>query len=354
MKRTTKYVFLDVHAATTTFSVREAGGAVIARSVVPTEEAALVEYLGGMRGAIHVGLEEGTQAQWLHDLLVPLVHRVTVCDRRGEGQQGNKADQLDADQGSELLRRGALRAVYHDSAQRLTLKELARTYQNVVEDGTRVMLRLKALFRARGVRTPGRRVYGAQNRAQWLAKLADPGVRFRAEALYAELDVLRELRAKAKAALVKEARRDPAWSCLRTIPLLGPVRVSLLLAVLQTPWRFRTKRNLWAYAGLAVVTRTSSEYEVVGNRVVRRSRAPMTRGLNRNHNRIVKNVFKSAATAALGRPGPLQDLYFAMIDGGMRPELARVTLTRKLAAITLHVWKKGERFDPAKLTLQAR
>ena len=354
MKRTTKYVFLDVHAATTTVSVRVESGAVIARSVLPTEESALVEYFRGMRGAIHVGLEEGTQAQWLHDLLAPQVHRVIVCDRRGKGQEGNKADKLDADRGSELLRRRALRAVYHGSADRAPLKELARTYQNVVEDGTRVMLRLKALFRARAIRTPGRRVYGVRERAQWLAKLADRGVRFRAQVLYAELDVLRALREKAKVSLVREARRDPAWRLLCTIPMLGPVRVSLLLAVLQTPWRFRSKRNLWAYAGLAVVTASSADYELMGGRVVKRTRAPMTRGLNRNHNRIVKSVFKSAATSAVGHRGPLQDFYYALLERGMRPELARVTLARKLSAVFLNMWKKGECFDPAKLTLQAR
>lgn len=35
----------------------------------------------------------------------------------------------------------------------------------------------------------------------------------------------------------------------------------------------------------------------------------------------------------------------------MRPELARVTLARKLAALTLRLWKTGERYDPTKLTL---
>jgi hypothetical protein len=38
----------------------------------------------------------------------------------------------------------------------------------------------------------------------------------------------------------------------------------------------------------------------------------------------------------------------------MREELARVTLTRKLATVTLRPWKKGERFDPTQLTEQAR
>jgi transposase len=89
-------------------------------------------------------------------------------------------------------------------------------------------------------------------------------------------------------------------------------------------------------------------------RPVRRRRAPLTRGLNRNHNRVLKDVFKGAATAATTRPGPLQEWYQARLAGGMRPELARVTLARKLAALTLRVWKHGEPFDPTKLTMQAR
>ncbi len=354
MKRTTKYVALDVHQASTITSVREESGRVIARSILPTEEPALVEFFRGMRGAVHVAFEEGTQAQWLHDLLVPLVDRVVVCDRRGESQQGNKGDQVDADQLSELLRRGGLRAVYHGSAHRADLKEFTRTYRNLVEDSTRVMLRIKALFRARAIPTPGTTVYHATGRARWLEQLPERGVRLRAEVLYAELDVLRALRPQAKAAMVAEAKRDPAWPVLGAIPFYGPVRVALLLATMQTPWRFRTKRNLWAYAGLAVVTRSSADYTLVAGQPVRRRRAPMTRGLNPNHNRVLKDVFKGAATAATARPGPLQDVYCGLLARGMRAPLARVTLARKLAALTLRLWKTGERYDPAKLTMPAR
>lgn len=353
MKRTTKYVGLDVHQATTVATVREDSGGVIARSIVPTEAGPIVDLLRGMRGTVHVAFEEGTQAQWLHDLLIPVVDRVIVCDRRGETTQGNKADQADADLLSEMLRRGALRAVYHGSPERAALKELARTYGNLVEDSTRVMLRLKALFRARGIKAAGRGVYGPRRRAEWLQQLPAAGVRFRAEALYAELDVLQQLRPKAKAAMVAEARRDPAWATLRSIPFLGPVRVALLIATMQSPWRFRTKRHLWAYAGLAVVTRTSAEYEVRGHQAVRRRRAPLTRGLNRNHNRVLKSVLKGAATAATARPGSLRDFYQTLLTRGMRPELARITLTRKLAALTLRLWKTGERYDPDRLSVQA-
>jgi hypothetical protein len=245
MKQTTKYVGLDVHQATTVAVVGDDTGRVIARSVVPTEATALLELMRGMRGAVHVALEEGTQAQWLYDLLGGRVAQVVVCDRRGEPKGGNKGDWHDAAQLMNRLRTGELRAVYHGSPQRATLRELARTYRTLVEDSTRVMSRLKALFRGRGIRTAGRGVYDPAQRAEWLAKLGDAGVRFRAATLYAELELLRTLRPPAKAALVAEARRDPAWGVLRTIPFLGPVRVALLLATLQTPWRFRTKRHLW-------------------------------------------------------------------------------------------------------------
>lgn len=354
MKRTTKHVALDVHQATTVSTVREETGRVIARSILPTAAAPILEYFRGMRGTVHVAFEEGTQAQWLYDLLEPVVHRVIVCNRRGEASQGNKADQTDADELSELLRQNRLRAVYHGSRDRARLKELARTYLNIVDDSTRVMQRLKALFRARGIPTPGTSVYRAEDRAAWLRQLPESGVRFRAEALYAELAVLQELRPKVKTAMVTEARRDPAWGVLRTIPHFGPVRVALLLAIMQTPWRFRTKRHLWAYAGFAVVTRTSAEYELDQDRQVRRRRRRVqTRGLNRNHNPVLKNVFKSAATAAATRRGALQEWYLTLHARGLSEDLARVTLARKLAALTLHLWKTGEHYDPTKLTVQA-
>jgi hypothetical protein len=41
-----------------------------------------------------------------------------------------------------------------------------------------------------------------------------------------------------------------------------------------------------------VVTFSSADYTLVDGRRVRRLRAPMTRGLNRNHNRVFKDIFK--------------------------------------------------------------
>jgi hypothetical protein len=151
---------------------------------------------------------------------------VTSCPGRP-----NANGRIDADERSKRLREGSLKPVYHGAPEMLTIKELVRNYNNLVEDTTRVMLRIKAIFRARAIPTPGVSVYRASQRKKWLAKL-DRGARERASSQLSQLDVLLDLRPKAKAAMIAAARRQPGWKVLRTIPFLGPVRVAEILAIM--------------------------------------------------------------------------------------------------------------------------
>lgn len=348
-----QYLALDVHQATIAATVRDSGGAIVMRSTVRTDAKAIVTLARSAGPRVHVVLEEGTQAQWIHDLLVPHVARVVVCNVRGKDDGSSKSDRIDSDDLSERLRVGSIKSVYHDGANVMTLKHLVRCYENLVQDSTRVMLRVKALFRAVGVRTPGVSVYRPSQRRTWLAHLKNRGARMRAASLLTQLDALLELRPRAKAAMIVEARKQNGWKVLRSIPFLGVVRVAEILAVIATPHRFRTKRQLWSYSGFAVVTRSSADHEVINGKLQRRKRSPLTRGLNRNHNPQLKSVFKAAANAAAGKSGPFKDFYDASVARGVREELAKVTLARKIIAITLRLWKKGEHWDPAKLTMQA-
>jgi transposase len=67
----------------------------------------------------------------------------------------------------------------------------------------------------------------------------------------------------------------------------------------------------------------------------------------------LKNILKAAATRAAVTPGPFQNFYQACVARGMKASMARLTLARKIAAITLLVWKKGVRFDAEHLKQQA-
>ena len=100
--------------------------------------------------------------------------------------------------------------------------------------------------------------------------------------------------------------------------------------------------------GLAVVTHMSSEYEMKAGQVVRRRKPLATRGLNHNCNHRLKEVFIGAATSA-SQHKSYESVRERLNHSGMRTEMARLTLARKIAAIALMVWKKGVEFDPKKL-----
>ena len=297
-----------------------------------------------------MALEETTQAGWLWEVIRPWVREVVVCDPRRNKllQEGSKGDKPDARKLAELLRVGLLRSVYHGHEATRELKQLVQAYDTFCLDTRRGMSRIKAIYRGRGIPTPGHGVYLESQRETWLDQLTEAGMAQRARWLYAELDQVRWLRKQAKQAVLRESRRHPAVQLLRTIPQLGPVRAAQIVAIVDIPYRFRTKAQFWSYSGLAVVTHMSAEYEMQSGRVVRRRKPVATRGLNQNCNRRLKSVFFSAATS--GRQNELYRIYLdSLQQRGMRAEMARVTLARKIAALVLTLWKKGESFDPEKL-----
>jgi Transposase len=75
-------------------------------------------------------------------------------------------DKVDARKLAELLRAGMLRPVYHGENGLRTLHELARSYQTISKDLTRVMNRLKALYRGWGIPCAGTQVYATRYRME--------------------------------------------------------------------------------------------------------------------------------------------------------------------------------------------
>jgi transposase len=346
---------MDVHQATISAAVMDAQGKLLMECVLETKASTIVEFIQGLQGTLSLTFEEGTWAAWLHDLLKPHVSRLVVCDPRKAAllQEGNKSDRIDARKLAEMLRTNQLHSVYHGEHGIRTLKELGRSYLTVSKDVTRTMNRIKSLYRSWAIPCSGSSVYAPRHRTEWLAKIEEPGVRVRAEHLYQQLDGLQPLRLEARRELLRESHQHAAVKRLRQIPSIGPIRAALLVALLQTPHRFRTKRQLWAYCGFAVETHDSGEYRWVRGKLQRNRERITVRGLNDNHNPDLKNLFKGAAISASTRPGPLQDFYLARVAKGMRPTMARLTLARKIATITLTMWKKGASFDPQQLRRQA-
>jgi transposase len=344
---------MDVHKAITVIVVLNSLGQFESRSQVKTKAENICDFFRGLSGKVELVFEEGTHSAWLYQLLKPLVASVTVCDPRHNKliEDGNKSDDDDAETLAQLLRMGAVKAIYKGDGQQRELKELCRAYDNLVEDSTRAQNRLKAIYRGRGIDCTGHAIYRADQRSIWLAKLCDEAARFRAASLLDQIAAISQLRKQAKQRLVEQVRGHADYRVLIKLPGFGPVRVGQLIAAVGTPHRFRTKRQFWPYCGYAVVTRSSADYQIVEGKIIKQRKKVSTRGLNRNHNPQLKQVFKSAALTAL-RHEAVKAYLQRLMDRGVRPELARVSLARKLAAIALTLWQRREAFDLKKAFAQ--
>src|SRR5271169_179512 len=206
-----KYIGLDVHQATIVVAVMDSTGKLVMESILETEAATILQFFAGLRGTLSVTFEEGTWSAWLYDLLHSRVDKLVVCNPRKNAllKDGNKSDRIDARKLAELLRGNQLKPVYHGETGVRMLRELSRSYLTIVKDLSRVMNRLKAVYRSWAIPCAGRDGYYRRHRAQWLAKIREAGVRRRAERLYEQLDMLQRLRQQARRELLAEAGSGP-------------------------------------------------------------------------------------------------------------------------------------------------
>jgi transposase len=120
-----KYIGMDVHQATISVAVMDAGGKLIMECLLETNAATIVGFIRGLHGTLSLTFEEGTSGAWLHDLLKPHVNWLVVCDPRKNAllKDGNKSDRIDVRKLAEFLRGNQLHPVYHGEHGIRTLKE---------------------------------------------------------------------------------------------------------------------------------------------------------------------------------------------------------------------------------------
>jgi transposase len=333
-----RYLGIDMHRDTSTLVVLSAGGKKTDQRVLPTQAAALVRYVKSLSGELHVCVEEGEWSEWLTELLGPWVRRLVSCPAVGRPGPGN--DALDARELADRLRtRQTGTPVFKAPREWARLREAVRLETKLLQDSVRAKQRLKSLYRRRGVACVNEQIYAPRHREAWLGKLPS-AVRPSAEIQGQEVDALVALQGIAEKQMIEAARSFPMWRVLQTAPGIGPKRSARLLAIVVNPHRFRTKRLFWSYCGLAVVTRSTSDW-VFHRGQWKRAPVIQTRGLNRACNRQLKDLFKGASLVATskGAPTPMREAYARLLEAGTKPNLAKLTIARKIAAVVLAMWK---------------
>jgi len=339
-----RYIGIDVHQESCTVAVMGPSGRRLQHHRVETNGSTLVGFIKGVSGDKHVCFEEGTQSAWIYELLEPVCSDVTVVQM--DKRKGVKSDAADAWELADLLRRGGkCRRIFKAKGQYTALRQAVATHRMAVQDMVRSKNRLKALYRSRGVRTNAT-IYDPEQRGSWLKKLP-PAQRRGAVLQCAQLDGVTETARQAEDWLLEEARRCAAVQLVATAPGIGQIRGAQIVATVVAPHRFRTKRQLWSYCGLAVVTEVTGEWTQSNQGRWERRRQPQPRGLNRNRHPLLKEVFKGAAltVVTLMPEHPLGQKYTQALVGGMKPDLARLTLARRISAAVLAMWKSKQPYD---------
>ena len=260
-----------------------------------------------------------------------------------EKRRGSKSDAVDADELSERIWTGQLgRVVFKDRGRFVALRDAARVYTMISRDAARTKNRIKSFCRARGLRSTGQALFKADKREELVLGLPQ-STQWAVRLLGEQLSCLETLKERARVRMIRQSHRHDISRVLETAPGMGPVRIAQLLPIVVTPYRFRTKRQFWAYCGFGIVTRSSADWVLYDGRWIK-ARVEQTRGLNQNYNRRLKGLFKSAASSVLrvGSAGGLRIHYDQLLENGTKPNLAKLTIARRIAAIVLAMWKNKE------------
>lgn len=341
-----RYIGIDAHSDSCTCSVISPTGRRTTTTVLPTTERALRDFVRSVRRPLVVVMEEGNQSDWLYEVLRPHADDVLVV--QPPRTRGLKNDRIDAERLARLARLNEPGRLIFKSPQTLAaLRHAAKIYRTTRQDLTRARARLKLLTQSRGLHASSRELLDKDVRKAWVEQLPS-ALRPRAELLGLRIDHAREAHERAREWMLRESRGVQAIQRLESIPGIGEIRAAMIVSTIISPHRFRTKRQLWSYSGLAVVVHSSSDWERHHDGVRRRRGHQRVRGLNRNRNPVLKEAFTGAAQQIVSKMSghPLHTFYKRHVDNGMKPNVARVVLARKLAAIALAIWKKEEEYDP--------
>jgi transposase len=342
-----RYIGLDAHSTTCTFAVMGASGRRLKEQVLETNGKLLVEFVRSVAGDRYVCLEEGAQSEWLYEILEPYTKETVVV--RAPRRAGCKNDSADAWALADGYRTGKLsRAIFKAPRRYTALRQAVRGYQVATRDLVRAKSRMKAVFRARGIQVHSA-LYEAAQRCELVRQLPPPHRRL-VELLATQVEALAEVREQSEAWLMEEAKEVAAVKRVSTLPGIGLVRAAQIVAIVVNPTRFRTKQQFWSYSGFAIVTHSSSDYVRGPDGKLHRKPTLQTRGLNRNRNPTLKEVFNGAAQTVIQHmpKHPLHQDYQRALEANVKPTHARLTLARRIAATTWAIWKKDEDYDPAK------
>ena len=313
-------------------------GAVVMRR--RTRRDLLVEYVGKLPPCI-VGMEACCGAHYLGRLFAIAGHNVRLMSPEYVRPyvKAQKNDDRDAEGIAEAATRPTMRFVEIKSEAQLDMQTLHRSRDRLVGERTALINQLRAVLLERGIVVP----QGKRKLELYLIGLMqepegrDLSARMRMlvadmQAQWLELD--RRI-AAFEAEFVSYAKESTEARCLISIPGVGVITATALIAAVGKAETFKHGRDLAAWLGL--VPRQST----TGGK-------PRLLGISKRGNTYLRKLLIHGARAALPhvaeRDTPLGRWVKSLL-ARVHPNVAVVALANKLARIAWAVLRSGQQFN---------
>jgi len=320
---------MDAHSSSCTLCVTDAAGREIDNVVLETNGKLLKNYLHSIDGTKKLTFEECELSRWLYSIVSPEVDELIICNPVANKEYKKaKTDKLDARKLAKLLRGGFLTQVFHDGSERERFRNLMSSYQDIIDEGVRLKNRYKSLFRKNGQRIRGEALYNDENLLEGLPRSED---RFIGSHFYRLLANLEQSRQAYIKEICQYSKKFKELKLLKTLPGIGDIQAAKIVSQVVNPHRFETKYKYYSYCGLVRHTRTSAD------------RSYGTRKIWGN--RILKCAYKMAGHAVLKGNSQLRVYYDDLRQRGISHDNAYNAVCRKIAAISLSLWKHNKRYD---------
>lgn len=254
--------------------------------------------------------------------------------------KSNKSDFLDAEAIAEAVTRPSMRFVPLKTPAQQDLQAVHRVRSGLVAQRTATINQLRAFLLENGLTIPCG-MSALKLRVPEILGDAENGLSPRMRALVAEL-WRQVLDLKARAAVLTEelthlAESDEACRRLLTVPGIGPLTATALVAAIGNGSEFRRGRELAAFLGL--VPRQHS----TGGK-------PMLLGISKRGNNYLRMLFVHGARSVLLRSDKHADRLGPWMRGlkaRRHANVAVVALANKLARIAWAVLVHGDDYHPS-------
>jgi len=307
---------------------------------LPTRVPALRAFVQATPRPRRVVFEEGPLAGWLYRNLRHDADEVSVADPRRNAyiaKDGDKSDPIDAHKLGELMQGGFIKPVHHSTDdRRAAFKALVLFYHQRVRERVARANRLIGALRGQGIVVCENHFADDRRRLALLAALPrEKMLQLRIQTLLADYDHAVENECRVARELRRRADKIEMIRRLRELPGIGPVRAATFYALIDTPFRFRSKSALHKYMGIGLQRRSSGRG---------RERVGTTPACNH----LLKSIILGAAQSATGaaRDNPFQHQYRRYLQQGKTPRIARRTVARSMATVMWGMWKSDTAYRP--------